>query len=573
MEFQSEISLAKFLKLPFVSLEASTDQPLLGRAISEIINEKPFDLLYVSHSSLAWKSERPKMEHHETRVVSKNATIEKRSELLCALHNIVMNLHTKNISLLFHPYFYNKNGSLKSAKSPNLLVSRLSGDCRPDAHPSRATATECENSKLSDLGDVDIDAMYFQPESLGVYLVADVERYHDLVLTRINDKGTSDKADATLCIDEYHRMLRSAIANRAPDLGLDLTSFVVAGPVTSDPLGCFSEADDHLGSGGQYPLGMFWLFLWTSKSCRTEDNDSVEHNLSEIVRSIWFLLSAFYVRCLQVAEFSRGTEIPQTAFGHQIKGLGQFYGCWLKPVAEFDPLANHGQAKWTPAPYLFEDLGKTLTFWAFGNQSDDLCLDKKEDVPATLLDLIKLGCKFANQKERVKYYARKTDVSVLVAAKDYDPIEIVDERASESAQINQRKFCSLPTDDVNKCWRELAGLCRYLAILMENAYEYRIDKAKSQKVNVLIQLSEGTVCTIRLENECLSKEIRDIMDHDKRTRYSGARGKELLDFIEESSLSTLKNFKGEPDDRDSKFVFTVTFDLPSWIEKRSTGPR
>ena len=262
-----------------------------------------------------------------------------------------------------------------------------------------------------------------------------------------------------------------------------------------------------------------------------------------------------------------GVSQVQTAFGHQVKGLGQFYKYWLiKGEASKTASENLDDIQWTRVPELFEDLGKTLTFWAFGNKADDLCLEK-EAFPPTLQEIISLAMSFVNHKERASYYARENFHACvdLAGAKSFMPITLVFNKNSEMIGLKSDCFYPSNSDIANLSWREFAGLCRYLSVLMENAFEYRPKDSKSQTVNVAVKIPEEGSCSIELSNDCIPKSNRDFIDMDKRKNFSGARGNNILTFIKEISLSSLGYFKVEEHDNDTTFRKIVTFTLPEWM--------
>ncbi len=306
---------------------------------------------------------------------------------------------------------------------------------------------------------------------------------------------------------------------------------------------------------------------WSHDSERIE----AEREATLVIENIrsWLLEQSSKER---IAKFERGlgAAFVQTAFGHQVKGLGQFYNYWLiKGEASQTNLENLGEIHWTPVRELFEDLGKTLTFWAFGNKGDDLCLDK-ENFPLTLQGIISLAMSFVNHKERAFYYARKDIQSPenLASAKSFKPIDVVFDDGSIRVQLKKDCFFSSCSEAANVSWRELAGLCRYLSVLMENAFEYRRDQEKSQTVQVLVKIQQSTRCSIVLTNPCIPQSERELIDKEKRRRFSGARGDEILTFIEEGSLSTLRNFEREKDDGNRTFTNKISFDLPNWMTVR-----
>jgi hypothetical protein len=301
---------------------------------------------------------------------------------------------------------------------------------------------------------------------------------------------------------------------------------------------------------------------WSDNSERIE----AEREATLVIENIrsWLLEQSSKER---IAKFERraGAAVVQTAFGHQVKGLGQFYRYWLVPG--YGSESEGSETTYVPA--LFEDLGKTLTYWGFGTQADDFCVSE-EEFPTDLFCFVELAAAFANHKERAVYFARKNmkETSAFNVCKSFVPITLAFD-GKNTVQLKKECFYPTVSELANTSWREFAGLCRYLSVLMENAFEYRPDGCTNQTVRVSSQITPTGRCSIVLTNFCIPKCERENIDQEKRKKWSGARGGEILKFIAESSFSSLGNFEVKEHDKNTEFSKIVAFDSPAWMNARN----
>lgn len=262
----------------------------------------------------------------------------------------------------------------------------------------------------------------------------------------------------------------------------------------------------------------------------------------------------------------KGVKSIQTSFGHQVKGLGQFYKYWL-----FEGAAPQTEnIRWTPVPQLFEDLGQTLTFWGFGNTHEDIGIWDKNQAPEFFSTLLEIAADYANRKERAAYFSRQdpTGTSKQEEIRLKRPITLIFTKDCHSLSVNKRILNAV--EKQKQSWRELTGLCRYFSVHFENAFEHREVKLADQTVYVEYKLTDDGKCNVVLANSSAPEHKKRERSQEKRHRFEGARGTDILAFIKETNLADLNIVEHETGTNSSSstpYRMKLSFEVPQWMNR------
>lgn len=293
----------------------------------------------------------------------------------------------------------------------------------------------------------------------------------------------------------------------------------------------------------------------------------------ETIRS--WLLEQTTVERLRLHHRFGANEISEH-FGHQIKRLGLFPKYWLLDETLRGKRHSTQGEKWTRVPKLFEDLGQTLNFWAFGTAPDDLGFSRTTDFPQTLIGILEHARRMANGMQRAKFFANRDmskDRNVL-EAENFVPIFLDIEKPYSDHHI----FISTFIDSDNrftrraKEWRNLGGLIRYFCVLFENAFDYRTETNACQTIKIsIVEDATNDGLALVLVNDCVSRDERRRRRHHKETLYTGSHGADILRHVRNSCLLDMQNFNVVSDEYDSHFKTTVSFSLPPWLRGSQSG--
>ena len=295
--------------------------------------------------------------------------------------------------------------------------------------------------------------------------------------------------------------------------------------------------------------------------------------LSESVASTFLTSESFTIGA------SKGIETAIMAFGHQVKtlaaGISGHQKKWLFPVSkleEFNQLGLEPPCEVTPVPRLFEALGKTISFWSLSHSKT--ALDLPDDFIHTLADVMRKACSFAESMRLASDFSR-IDMSSkenLQQLKTHPKVDLQLEKL-ETWHLVRSKFQYIDDGDVifdrhssiDEQWKELAGLVRIFAIIVEGAIEY---KPEGQNPRVCFKLPSTNLKNGRLiivaSNPCLPSDQRI---GDGPARYIGMHGKEIRDFICERYLDSLDPQVPPPLDGDEEYAVTFDIKMPNWIEQ------
>ena len=260
-----------------------------------------------------------------------------------------------------------------------------------------------------------------------------------------------------------------------------------------------------------------------------------------------------------------GAGLVQASFGHQVKTMGQFYNYWL-----LNGPAPHGEnIRWTPMPELFEDLGETLKFWSFGNSHEDIGIINKTDAPESFKALLEHAVKYANRKEKAIYFSSK-DLSCETTQnkiKSMRPITLIFGRDCQHLEVDKNNLNTKETE--KQSWKELAGLCRFFSVQFENSFEHRKNKNKMQEVQITIKTIGNNRLSVVLTNSCAEPIQSTKNSQDKQLRFSGVRGKRILEFIKDNSLASLDVKYEISYVNKNLFKTSLEMEKPRWMNWKS----
>jgi hypothetical protein len=272
-----------------------------------------------------------------------------------------------------------------------------------------------------------------------------------------------------------------------------------------------------------------------------------------------------------------GVEKAVMVFGHQIKtlagGISGHQRKWLFPLSkleDFQKLELDPPCEVTPVPRLIEALGRTVSFWSLSHSKT--ALDLPDDFIRTFADIIRQACSFAESMRLASEFARvdMSDPQSLQLLRSRPKVKL-ELGELEAWFLDSSQFQYVNDDEVvfdrhasnDEQWKQLAGLIRFFAIVIEGAIEYRPEAGNP---SLKFKLPSANLGNGRLKivatNPCRPVERR--IDNNSG-RYIGMHGGEIRTFICDRYLTSLAPDTPKPQDRIIEYTVELEINKPHWI--------